>query len=313
MSDKWTADRIPDQSGRVAVVTGANSGLGLITARELARAGATGRARLPQHRQGRRRAARAHGRGARGPGRARRPRPRQPGLDPILRPGVHEGARRPRPADQQRRRDGAAAPHHQGWLRAPVRHQPPRPLRPHRPAARRPRGPRGCAGGHGEQHRPPDGPDQLRRSARRTPLPALEGLRPVEARQPAVRARARSASARGGLDDQEPRRPPRLRRDQPPVRRGPRARSGGDGGDEPADRAGRGGRGAVAALRRDRAGARGWNLRGAGRAGRATRPSAAGGGADPRRPRRGRRRATVGRFGGGDRRPLRPGPLSPLG
>ena len=36
----WTAADIPDQSGRVAVVTGANSGLGLVTARELARAGA---------------------------------------------------------------------------------------------------------------------------------------------------------------------------------------------------------------------------------------------------------------------------------
>src|SRR4051795_10511219 len=37
---KWSARDIPSQSGRVAVVTGANSGLGLVTARELARAGA---------------------------------------------------------------------------------------------------------------------------------------------------------------------------------------------------------------------------------------------------------------------------------
>ncbi|WP_183092444.1 oxidoreductase [Nocardioides stalactiti] len=36
----WTANDIPDQSGRVAVVTGANGGLGLSTARDLAAKGA---------------------------------------------------------------------------------------------------------------------------------------------------------------------------------------------------------------------------------------------------------------------------------
>jgi NAD(P)-dependent dehydrogenase (short-subunit alcohol dehydrogenase family) len=40
MPSTWTASDIPEQTGRVAVVTGANSGLGVITARELARAGA---------------------------------------------------------------------------------------------------------------------------------------------------------------------------------------------------------------------------------------------------------------------------------
>jgi NAD(P)-dependent dehydrogenase (short-subunit alcohol dehydrogenase family) len=40
MADRWTAADIPDQGGRTALVTGANSGLGLATARELARAGA---------------------------------------------------------------------------------------------------------------------------------------------------------------------------------------------------------------------------------------------------------------------------------
>ena len=41
MAGGWNAQDIPDQSGRTAIVTGANSGLGLVTARELARAGAS--------------------------------------------------------------------------------------------------------------------------------------------------------------------------------------------------------------------------------------------------------------------------------
>ena len=40
MGEKWTAEQMPSQAGRTAIVTGANSGLGLEAARALAAAGA---------------------------------------------------------------------------------------------------------------------------------------------------------------------------------------------------------------------------------------------------------------------------------
>ena len=39
-SAKWTAEQMPDLSGKIVIVTGANSGLGYEGARELARKGA---------------------------------------------------------------------------------------------------------------------------------------------------------------------------------------------------------------------------------------------------------------------------------
>ena len=48
MSKGWNADDITDQTGRTAVVTGGNSGIGLITARELLRARSAGDHRLPK-------------------------------------------------------------------------------------------------------------------------------------------------------------------------------------------------------------------------------------------------------------------------
>ncbi|WP_369068652.1 SDR family NAD(P)-dependent oxidoreductase [Kineococcus terrestris] len=61
MSTRWTEQHVPDQRGRVAVVTGANTGLGLETARVLAARGATVVLAVRDPAKGRAAAARAGG------------------------------------------------------------------------------------------------------------------------------------------------------------------------------------------------------------------------------------------------------------
>ncbi|MFC5063342.1 SDR family NAD(P)-dependent oxidoreductase [Actinomycetospora atypica] len=61
MSSQWTQAHVPDQHGRVAVVTGANTGLGFETARVLAEHGATVVLAVRDIAKGRAAAARIHG------------------------------------------------------------------------------------------------------------------------------------------------------------------------------------------------------------------------------------------------------------
>lgn len=157
----WTAADIPDQTGRTALVTGANSGLVFWSAVELARHGA----RVLMACRDPRRAEEALVRlrvevpGAGGAGGAG---PRVPGPRPGRR-RRRRGPRRPaRPPAGQRRGDGDPAPRDGRRLRDAAGDQPPRPPRRSAAAAAA-----GCVGTPGRQHvqrRPQVREDGLRRS-----------------------------------------------------------------------------------------------------------------------------------------------------
>ena len=125
----WTYSDIPDQSGRTAIVTGANTGIGFEAARMLALKVRPRRARVPQPREGegvleRILAERASA---------------SVSLEALdlsdlnsvaaFADAFTHCARAPGLARQQRGRDGAAARAHEAGLRAAVRHQPSRTLR----------------------------------------------------------------------------------------------------------------------------------------------------------------------------------------
>ena len=175
---RWTTADIPDQTGRTAVITGANTGLGYETAAALAAKGAHVVLAVRNLEKGKE--------AARGIEQATPDAQVQlqeldlTSLDSIR--AAADAASRPthdidRSADQQRRSDVHTEVDHQGRLRIAVRHQPSRPLRVHQPAARPRAGGAGFPRGDGQQRRPSLRPP-------RNPL-----------RRPAVGARATAASA----------------------------------------------------------------------------------------------------------------------
>ena len=216
MSEKWTTADIPDQSGRTALVTGANSGLGLQTAKALAAAGRDRPARLPQPRQGAERQGRDRGRRAGRRGRDRRARPRRPRLGRARRRRGRGSERRSRPADQQRRRDGPAPARDGRRLRAPVRDQPPRPLRAHGPAPRQAARRARPARRQRLEHRSPSGEDGLRRP--QLGAGATRAGPPTGARSSSnllFTSELRPACGRGGPRPDRGRLPPRVRVHEP--------------------------------------------------------------------------------------------------
>ena len=192
---RWTPDEIGDLSGTTALVTGANSGIGLVEARELARHGADVVLAVRNTDAGEAAAERIRAIGVPGHRTGGAPRPRLPGVGARAGRPVRGAAR---PARQQRRRhDPTAVPRDHRRLRAAVRHEPPRALRADRAADAAPAGRAGPAGHHRVLDRPPP---RRRRRARGQPRDGLRHpgrLRPLEAGQPPLRGRA--AAARHGI------------------------------------------------------------------------------------------------------------------
>ena len=126
-STRWTSADLPSQAGRIFIVTGANSGIGLPTARALAEAGAHVVLAVRDVAKGEAAAESI-------PGDCE---VRQLDLaDLSLRPRFRgQMARRAQRVDQQRWGDENSREAYRGRLRAADRYQPPRPLRTHQSAA----------------------------------------------------------------------------------------------------------------------------------------------------------------------------------
>ena len=194
-SDKWSEHDIGDQSGRVAVVTGANSGIGFETARALAQRGADVIL------------------ACRNPDRAADARGRIEALSPAGSVNVllvdlgdldsvagacaefRDSLRATRSPDQQRGRHSHGRGHDGPGIRDALRHKPPRPLRSHRRLAPHHPRHRWLPNRHRVEHGTSSGTDRGRQFPGACQVQADAGLRPEQAGQPVVHRRA-PASAR---------------------------------------------------------------------------------------------------------------------
>jgi short chain dehydrogenase len=184
----WIPADIPDLTGRRAIVTGANAGLGLEVAHGLAAHGAEVVLACRNTRKAANAAAAIRGR------------------TPAAKVEVGPPVRAARPAPQQRRSHGDRRGPHPRGRRDAVRGEPPRALRAHRPAAAAAARHAGLAGREHVEHGAPRGP-WTRRPAWGAALRPLAGVLPQQARQPPVHRRAAAAAGRGGGADHRGGRP----------------------------------------------------------------------------------------------------------